>query len=321
LTAAHRKVFFFSAISSIAITAILACVATPKPQRIGDAPMPAKETADLNISKFHVDGINEIVQSDDWAEKKSVLVVLSEAATKSEAAKMTNEDYYTRLIRKTLLQQHVKLITGEVRARIEEYKEGDLQTRKETLQEAEKLILLGDQTGAEAILVFDQINALTKIFRDVYITEEDGSYKLSVQAIRSEKPADDPNVIRISLPAVIVRGRLVDTKSANIIAEFDICKFYYKNLDELQQMQKRIAITEFDPVSQTGSIMIKKGGCGGEPQYETYRYISRWNPKDVKRQSVVNLINRYIPTPEEIDAIETDAKLREILDSVVQKVL
>src|SRR6185503_14900263 len=67
-----------------------------------------------------------------------------------------------RLVRKALLKRGIDLIVGEVRAKVESNK--DLQTRKEGLSEAEKLILLGKDTGADAILVFDEATPASNVY-------------------------------------------------------------------------------------------------------------------------------------------------------------
>lgn len=310
----HAKTVIAAFSLSLLFTLLLCCATTKKPRKI-DAPRPSSEYATLDLSRFYSEGLSEVVKSRDFIKKKSVLVVMS------EASRITDADYYSRLIRKILLNEGIKVVTGEVRARIEEYKEGDLQNRKETLQEAEKLILLGGETGAEGILVFDQINAVAEIQRDVHIVEGENQFTLVVKQITTEKPSEDPNVLRVTFPAVVVRGRLVDTETANITAEFDICQFYYKNIGMLKSYHDEIVVSAYDANTQTGTIMVGSSCCGGGKQYESYKYVDSWIPRDVRRQSILNEINKFIPTIQEIDTIETDTKLREILTNVVEQVL
>lgn len=292
----------------------ITCATTPTKERIPDAALPVSQTVTADITKLYLKPEKIITISKDKKKANSVIVVI--AATR-EATKITDTDKYGRMIRKTLLEKGVKVITGEVRAKIEEYKEGSLQSRKETLQEAEKLILLGKETGADAILVFDYIGMATES-KDIYlnINPETEQITIAVKGISSDKP--DPKVIRKTLPALVVRGRLVDAETASISAEFVLATYFFRNEQELQSQLAKIEKYRYDPVTKSDVYYVSQG-CS--KRAVKYTYIANYTPIDIHRETVSRILDKYIPNINEIDTVQADKKLDEFLRKVIDEII
>jgi hypothetical protein len=300
---------FLLVVATIGIT----CATTTK-ERIHDEALPASPTVTADTTKLYLKPEKIITISKDKKKANSVIVVI--AATR-EATKITDTDKYGRMIRKTLLEKGVKVITGEVRAKIEEYKEGSLQSRKETLQEAEKLILLGKVTGADAILVFDYIGMATES-KDIYlnIDPETEQITITVKGISSDKP--DPEAIRKILPALVVRGRLVDAETASISAEFDLVTYFFRNEQELQSQIVRINKYRYDPVTKS-DVYYASQGCS--KRAVKYTYIASYAPIDIRQETISRILDKYIPHINEIDTVQADKKLDEFLRKVIDEIV
>lgn len=327
----HWKLLMLSLLFTIPIT----CATTTK-ERIPDAALPASPTVTADISKLYLKPEKIITISKDKKKAKSVIVVIAanreetkiidtdknveiaanRAATR-EATKITDTDKYGRMIRKTLLEKGIKVITGEVRAKIEEYKKGGLQSRKETLQEAEKLILLGKETGADVILVFDYIGMVTEP-KDIYlnIDPETEQITITVKAISSVKP--DPEAIRKILPALVVRGRLVDAETASISAEFDFVTYFFRNEQELQSQLVKINKYKYDHVTKS-DIYYASQGCS--KRAVEYAYIARYTPVDIRQETISRILDKYIPQINEIDTVKANKKLDEFLQEVIDEII
>lgn len=304
----HWKLLMISLLFTISIT----CATTTK-DRIQDTSLPDSPTVTADIAKLYLKLEKMIALSKDKKKASSVIVVI--AATK-EATKITDADKYGRMIRKILLEKGIKVITGEVRAKIEEYKRS-LQTRMETLQEAEKLILLGKESGADAILVFDYIGMATES-KDIYlnIDPETEQITITVKSISSDKPG--PEAIRKILPALVVRGRLVDAETASISAEFDLVTYFFRNEQELQSQIVRINKYRYDPVTKS-DVYYASQGCS--KRAVNYTYIASYAPIDIRQETISRILDKYIPRINEIDTVQADKKLDEFLRNVIDEII
>lgn len=308
----HWKLLMISLLFTISIT----CATTTK-DRIQDTSLPDSPTVTADITKLHLKPERIITISKDKKKASSVIVVvIPERPLYGEATKITDTEKYGRIIRKTLLEKGIKVITGEVRAKIEEYKRS-LQSRKETLQEAEKLILLGKESGAGAILVFDYIGMATES-KDIYlnIDPETEQITITVKSISSDKPG--PEAIRKILPALVVRGRLVDTETASISAEFDLATYFFRNEQELQSQMLRINKYRYDPVTKS-DVYYASNGCS--KQAVKYTYIASYTPIDIRKETISRILDKYIPHINEIDTVQADKKLDEFLRNVIDEII
>lgn len=305
----HWKLLMISLLFTISIT----CATTTK-DRIQDTSLPDSPTVTADITKLHLKSERIITISKDKKKASSVIVVIPEG--RGEATKITDTAKYGRIIRKTLLEKGIKVITGEVRAKIEEYKRS-LQSRKETLQESEKLILLGKESGAGAILVFDYIG-MDPESKDIYlnIDPETEQITITVKSISSGKP--DPGTIRKILPALVVRGRLVDAETASISAEFDLVTYFFRNEQELQSQIVRINKYRYDPVTKS-DVYYASNGCS--KQAVKYTYIASYTPIDIRKETISRILDKYIPHIDEIDTVQADKKLDEFLRNVIDEII
>jgi hypothetical protein len=149
------------------------------------------------------------------------------------AAEITNRSEIERFVRKALLKKGVELVVGEVRARVE--KDKALQARKEQLSEAEKLIVLGKETGADAILVFDEIHAGTLAY-DVQLQWNEAQKLFdAMPRTAAGRPASCPRGFRVEIPTFTARGRMVGAAEATILAEFDVRETFFIEGEQLKQ--------------------------------------------------------------------------------------
>jgi hypothetical protein len=205
------------------------------------------------------------------------------------AAGIENHGEIERFVRKALLKRGVDLVVGEVRAKVESSR--NLQNRKEDLTEAEKLILLGKDSGADAILVFDEASTSKHTF-DVGLVWNASSRSFDAHPTASGSVTPScPAAFRLDVPGFTAKGRLVNSANATILAEFESQKIFYTDPEGLaapvqvdqyypQEMRARDTYTTYD-------------GCS--EKYNTYDYISSWQPIDVLCSNVQRSVAPHVP--------------------------
>lgn len=300
---------------------VVSCVTAPVIRR-PDAEQPAPGSSTIDLSGVYLSDTNEFVKSANSKPIKSVLVVISDHgghAGGAQSTKIVDTERYGRMVRKALIRSGVNVITGEVRAKVEVVEGGALQQRKETLGEAEKLILLGRESGADSIIVFDDINPEAMIPMDIYINGTGEDLSATVKTPRTAKPSDDPNVIRWNLPAVVVRGKVVDTESANITAEFDVARFIYKDAEALKSGKAAIQTVEWVPVKES-DVLVQPQACGAD-EHTSYQYVARYEKRDVRTANVRQRLSQYIPSPQEIDSVQNHETLEATVNQVIDALL
>jgi len=307
------KLFAISLLLAALVAICLTCATTP--ERIPDAARPDSPIVTADVSNLYLKPHVDITISRDKKRINSVVVV---PAASKEATKITDTDKYSRMIRKVLIEKGIRVVTGEVRAKIEEYRQGALQSRKETLQEAEKLILLGKETGADVILVFDYIG-MAEAEKDIYVNlpADPKQITITVKDISSDRP--DPDAFRKKLPAILVRGRLVDSESATIVAEFDLVTYFFKNEQELQSQKVTIDKYRYDPVT-ISDVYYVGGGCSSKKPV-SYTYIASYAPIDIRKNTISTILDKYIPRINEIDTVQADKKIAEFLKEVIDEII
>lgn len=274
-----------------------------------NTPKPKLKTTIVDLSPIHIGMSRDVVISPRKKPVKSVIVVIG----KGSAEKVVIHNDWARIVRRELIREGVDVIVGEVRARIEELNNGKLQTRKENLGEAEKLVLLGKKTGADAILVFDYLG-LTRIGLDVHVyTGNADTTRLTYKEASGKKTPECPYGFRTQIPVLVAKGRLVDPASATIMAEFYIGHPIYRRKTGLRT-KMHVYQSDYKPVWSTG--IGNQSGC----ESKEYRYISSWEKVDMSCKQIEKTVATLVPS---FDSIESRKLLRtgqDILREIVRKV-
>ncbi len=275
--------------------------------RIPDKPAPEIEETSFSVAPLGTPLEPDIVTSKNKTSKiKSVIVVTRDTGV----SKLTDTNEYQRMVRKVLLKKGVEVVVGEVRARVEQ--SDDLQNRKENLDEAEKLVLLGEKTGADAIFVFDSIGFKT-VPRDMLMEypSEDGM-SIKARAKAGKEPMECPDGFRVDIPALVTQGRVVDTKASTIIAEFSITQFIFRDAD---LMGRKHNVKPFDakPVEGVGDIFSLTGT-------KNYTYVMDWEMVDVRCKTAIEIASEHVMTMEELGAEEVNGAIQGAIDTIVTEI-
>ncbi|MFZ5785203.1 MAG: hypothetical protein ACOY3Y_02070, partial [Acidobacteriota bacterium] len=261
------------------------------------------EPVALDLGALHATTYANIAAAPQQKTIKSVIVV----ASASGASEMKTNDRWLRLVRMTLLRKGVNVIVGDVRARIEELAGGRLQSRKERLEEAEKLVVLGEKTGADAFLVFDSLK-LMQTERDIRL---DGR-ELRIQSRLSTRQPKCPRGFRLRAPVLALKGKLVNASGATTLAEFDFVEPIYKREQGLQVTVK-LQQVDFVPVHKVDTY--SPDGC----ESTNIRYIAEWQREEILCRELRKRLELLLPQEDEIRPDQLDEKVQGLVTQIVDR--
>jgi hypothetical protein len=200
------------------------------------------------------------------------------------------DDDTLRRIRRQVMGYGVDVIAGEIAARLtaeavgSQAKEGDGVSRFKALNDAERIVLLAGQTGAEALLVLDQSGT----WSSQHFVEFDANGQ--IKQLREFREGDKTSGCDSDHPRFVfkrhyigVRAKLVSLKkedNAAIIADVDVFKPKVSEL-AAQDFPKNM----FEPISDKRCYehhlnpATDQWECDYQPEVTSWKPVSAWcNP-------------------------------------------
>ena len=256
------------------------------PDRKADVPQPAPVIAKVNLAPLAFAGVREVTRSPKIGSVSIGKVVLS---FPRGAVGSPRRPEMERLVRKALLERRMEVVAGEIQARAETSQAARI--AKGQLTEAEQLVLLGKDTGADAILVFDALGMAGAI-HDVGIAWSDAG-QMFVATPGPPGPAMPacPAGFRMKVPAFFARGRLVSAADTTILAEFEV----RANLIERRaELAAPADLTRYFPEPRRARDVYRSNdGCDSE--YHEYEYVAGWSGIDALCPEVQKRLAPHIP--------------------------
>jgi hypothetical protein len=237
-------------------TAAAGCAPPPKPpvSPPAAAPQPERELVSVDFDKLLVPPVHEEIVAPRSLDKICrVLVASADKRLDVKASGASSEGDELRILRRAIMNRKRDVVTGEVGARVSAETVGssgnqDAVARFNALSEAERLVLLAEKTGAQALLVLDKAG----LWSQSSLVEVNDSGKVTVRDLRQGETAngcgDSPAKFVVEQWNVGIRAKLVSLKKddASILADIDM---FAPVSDPLGS--KSFAKWKFTPVEQT----------------------------------------------------------------------
>ncbi|MCC6552043.1 MAG: hypothetical protein IT372_03345 [Polyangiaceae bacterium] len=263
--------------------------------RKADAPAPPPAPAKVNLAPVAFAGQRDVTRSPRMASAAIGKVVVSFPRGAVGFARRADIE---RIVRRSLLERRVEVVAGEIQARAETNRA--MQAQKGQLTEAEQLLLLGKDTGADAVLVFDALGMAGAI-HDVAIAWTDAGRMFEA---RPGPPAPAlpacPAGFRMKVPSLFARGRLISTADTTILAEFDVRASLF---DRREELAAPADVTRWLPRPERArGVYRSNDGCDTEDH--EYEYVASWSAVDVLCPEIQKRLAPHIPPERSWERLE-----------------
>lgn len=225
-----RHFHAFASFSGIAFSLLAGCAKPPKPAPDASqaANPPAGEVVKIDFDAvLRPASVATVVQSQPESMAKICRVLVARAGGRATGA--SGEDEEIRTLRRAIMGRHRDVIAGEVAARVSSEIVGSSGTQEsverfKALSEAQKLVLLAEKTGAQALLVLDDAGRWTipglvevsAVGRTVVRDKQQGEKILGCEGSVGK--------FEIGQPIAGIRAKLVSLKKddASILADIEM---------------------------------------------------------------------------------------------------
>lgn len=271
-----------------AVALVSSCASVVVTDRIADAPKPASPPVRVDLGAAIFEDHIDVTQSPRQRDLKvnKVVIYFPEGGAEIQA-----RGEIERQIRKSLIKRGIDVVVSEVRAKVEANQ--DLRGRKEALTSVEKLIVLGRDTGAEAMLVFDEVRTDDYVYDARFTWSRAANAYVAAATPAGRVPPACPNGFRFRVPAVSAKGRFINMANATIVAEFDVNVMALRDRDQLKQpvTVERFAMR---PVNKQSAYSVDDG-CSR--RHHMYQYVAGWQATEVLCSNLQQVVARHLPPP------------------------
>lgn len=225
-----RHFHAFASFTGIAFTLLQGCAKPPKPAPDASQAQnpPAGEVVKIDFDAvLRPASVSTVVQSQPESMAKICRVLVARAGGSATGA--SGEDEEIRTLRRAIMGRHRDVIAGEVAARVSSEIVGSSGTQEsverfKALSEAQKLVLLAEKTGAQALLVLDDagrwgIQGLVEVNEGGRTVVRDKQQGEKVEGCQGPV-----GKFEIAQPIVGIRAKLVSLKKddASILADIEM---------------------------------------------------------------------------------------------------